>query len=181
MGRARLGVGEPGGTTIFNADELRDIGVRMIDEFGDYHRVFWNCQTFAKCYEGHHLGALFLRPVLPIFLVIDDRLTTLDALGLFLCAFAVPIPLTTTVKFLESRRVEELVSVCGGGISLIARADDVEAEAEAEDPSIYDLSRMAMSLIGGAVHSDPTVRTRREGDCARSISDRFFGMFNRFP
>jgi hypothetical protein len=38
------------GTTIFNADELRDIGARMIDEFGDYHRVFWNCQTFAKCY-----------------------------------------------------------------------------------------------------------------------------------
>jgi hypothetical protein len=22
----------------------------MIKEFGDYHRVFWNCQTFAKCY-----------------------------------------------------------------------------------------------------------------------------------
>jgi hypothetical protein len=22
----------------------------MIEAFGDYHRVFWNCQTFAKCY-----------------------------------------------------------------------------------------------------------------------------------
>jgi len=25
-------------------------GKKMIDAFGDYHRVFWNCQTFAKCY-----------------------------------------------------------------------------------------------------------------------------------
>jgi hypothetical protein len=22
----------------------------MINAFGDYHRVFWNCQTFAKCF-----------------------------------------------------------------------------------------------------------------------------------
>ena len=22
----------------------------MIEAFGDYHRVFWNCQTFAKCF-----------------------------------------------------------------------------------------------------------------------------------
>ena len=22
----------------------------MINVFGDYHRVFWNCQTFAKCF-----------------------------------------------------------------------------------------------------------------------------------
>jgi hypothetical protein len=121
--------------------------------------------------------------VLPIVLVIDGSLTTSDALGLFLCAFAVPIPLATTVKFLESRRVEELVSVGEEIIAaLIARADDVEVEADDPvDPSIYDLSRMAMSLIGGAVHSDPAVRTWREGDRARSILDRFFRMFTRRP
>jgi len=22
----------------------------MIEAFGNYHRVFWNCQTFAKCF-----------------------------------------------------------------------------------------------------------------------------------
>ncbi len=22
----------------------------MITAFGDYHRVFWNCQSFAKCF-----------------------------------------------------------------------------------------------------------------------------------
>ena len=22
----------------------------MIKAFGDYHRIFWNCQTFAKCF-----------------------------------------------------------------------------------------------------------------------------------
>ena len=22
----------------------------MVEAFGDYHRVFWNCQTFAKCF-----------------------------------------------------------------------------------------------------------------------------------
>lgn len=22
----------------------------MIESFGDYHRLFWNCQTFAECF-----------------------------------------------------------------------------------------------------------------------------------
>jgi hypothetical protein len=47
MDRASLGekIGAPVGKTVFNADELHAFGVRMIDEFGDYHRVFWNCQA----------------------------------------------------------------------------------------------------------------------------------------
>lgn len=26
------------------------IGEKLIAAFGDYHRIFWNCQTFAKVF-----------------------------------------------------------------------------------------------------------------------------------
>jgi hypothetical protein len=38
------------GQTRFTVQQLRDIGYDMIDAFGNYHVVFWNCQMFAKCY-----------------------------------------------------------------------------------------------------------------------------------
>ena len=38
------------GETPYNVEELRTLGEEMITAFGDYHRVFWNCQMFAKCY-----------------------------------------------------------------------------------------------------------------------------------
>lgn len=38
------------GETRYNTDQLRYIGNRMMDEFGDYQVIFWNCQMFAKCF-----------------------------------------------------------------------------------------------------------------------------------
>jgi hypothetical protein len=29
---------------------LSDLGKALVDSFGDYHRVFWNCQIFAKIF-----------------------------------------------------------------------------------------------------------------------------------
>ena len=38
------------GETRYTNDQLEVLREVMILEFGRYHRVFWNCQTFAKCY-----------------------------------------------------------------------------------------------------------------------------------
>jgi hypothetical protein len=38
------------GKTRFHPGILTEIGERLVDAFGDYHRLFWNCQTFAKLF-----------------------------------------------------------------------------------------------------------------------------------
>lgn len=38
------------GHTKFSHDQLLDIGDRLIEAFGDYHRLFWNCQVFAESF-----------------------------------------------------------------------------------------------------------------------------------
>lgn len=51
------------GSTHYNTDQLVEIGIQLlvsniltykgkalVDGFGDYHKLFWNCQTFAKIF-----------------------------------------------------------------------------------------------------------------------------------
>jgi hypothetical protein len=38
------------GVTRYSHMQRIDIGKALIEAFGDYHRLFWNCQTFARCY-----------------------------------------------------------------------------------------------------------------------------------
>ncbi len=38
------------GHTPFSHEERVEIADRLIDAFGDYHRLFWNCQVFAECF-----------------------------------------------------------------------------------------------------------------------------------
>jgi hypothetical protein len=38
------------GKTEYSHEQRCEIGVELIKAFGDYHRLFWNCQTFANCY-----------------------------------------------------------------------------------------------------------------------------------
>jgi hypothetical protein len=38
------------GHTHYSNDELEALGKAMIREFESYHKLFWNCQAFAKCY-----------------------------------------------------------------------------------------------------------------------------------
>jgi len=38
------------GHTPFNHEERVKIADRLIEAFGDYHRLFWNCQVFAECF-----------------------------------------------------------------------------------------------------------------------------------
>ena len=38
------------GVTKFGSRELIEIGDALIEAFGNYHRLFWNCQVFADCF-----------------------------------------------------------------------------------------------------------------------------------
>ena len=88
------------GNTHYSIEELEALGDAMIHEFGSYHKVFWNCQAFAKCY---------LRVVTGDIAAKFDDWTSADTSRLFLCAFLVGAPFATTNKFRENSRSEKLV------------------------------------------------------------------------
>lgn len=87
------------GTTRFSHPQLMKIGEAMIKAFGDYHRVFWNCQHFARLY---------------LDIITDgkgkfDEWTLGNTTNLFLCAFVVTVPAATTSKALETRRATAIL------------------------------------------------------------------------
>lgn len=43
------GMKEVANTTLSHGHR-QSVGRAMINAFGNYHRIFWNCQTFAKCF-----------------------------------------------------------------------------------------------------------------------------------
>lgn len=71
------------GTTKFQHSKLKAIGRDMVKAFGTYHRVFWNCQIFAKCYlrviTGDHQSRF-------------EEWTSSDVTNLFVCGFGVGAP-----------------------------------------------------------------------------------------
>jgi hypothetical protein len=71
----------------------------MIQLFGSYHRVFWNCQIFANCY---------LRVITGNDAVVFPAMTSGDTANLVLCAFLVGAPIATTNRKWEIKRVKEL-------------------------------------------------------------------------
>jgi len=88
------------GQTQYNTDQLAELGRAMIDEFGNYHRVFWNCQTFAKCY---------LRVITGDKDADFESWTSADTSRLFLCAFLVGSPFATSNKVKEKLETGRLV------------------------------------------------------------------------
>ena len=91
------------GRTRFSHSQLMDIGRAMIRGFGSYHRVFWNCQHFARLY---------------LSVITDgkanfDEWTSAQAANLFLCAFVVTSPVAKTNKMIESRRRRETLDNVG--------------------------------------------------------------------
>ena len=88
------------GQTRYNTDQLVALGRAMIREFGSYHRLFWNCQTFAKCY---------LRVITGNYEAKFENWTSADTSRLFLCAFLVGTPYATTNKVKEDWQAERLI------------------------------------------------------------------------
>lgn len=116
------------GETPYRVDELRTLGEEMIEAFGDYHRVFWNCQTFAKCYLRIITGKLHI----PF-----DEWTAADTSRLFLCAILVGAPLATTSKLVEEARAEELMK----------RFESIPDNLNARERSEHAISAMYSAII----------------------------------
>jgi len=46
----KLGASQIVGETRYDHDGLIEIGEALMEAFGSYHRLFWNCQVFADCF-----------------------------------------------------------------------------------------------------------------------------------
>lgn len=122
------------GQTRYSTDQLNALGRAMIREFGNYHRVFWNCQTFAKCY---------LRVITRNQEAKFDSWTAADTSRLFLCAFVVGAPFATT------SRIKEKVATG----RLIEKIESIPENLPAEDKSAR-----AIAAIYESLREDPSWR-----------------------
>jgi glucosamine 6-phosphate synthetase-like amidotransferase/phosphosugar isomerase protein len=104
----------------------------MIHEFGSYHKVFWNCQAFAKCYFPVVTGKVEAK--------FDDWTSTYTS-RLFLCAFLVGAPFATTNKVKENRCMEKLVK---------------QIESIPADLSTVDRSGRAIKAMYATLRRDPS-------------------------
>jgi hypothetical protein len=118
--------------TRFNTDQLLELGDAMIREFGSYHKLFWNCQTFAKCY---------LRVITGDSDAKFDDWTSANTSRLFLCAFLVGSPVATTSMVKENIRAERLIR-------------KIESLPERLTPE--DRSAEAITAIYEALKQDPS-------------------------
>ena len=120
------------GVTRYSTDELRKLGKAMINAFGNYHRIFWNCQTFAKCY---------LRVITGDIQADFADWTAGDTTRLFMCAFLIGAPFATTTKIKERTRTQELVK----------QFDDIPPAGD-----LWERSDFAISAVYDALKNDPS-------------------------
>jgi hypothetical protein len=110
------------GTTRFSHVERMNIGRAMINAFGTYHRVFWNCQHFARLYLSVITGGAGA----------FDEWTAGRTSNLFLCAFLITTPLATTNKNVESHKANTILS----HFSAIGHSVDEQTILNASDQAI---------------------------------------------
>ena len=120
------------GRTRFSIDEIACIGREMIDAFGDYHLVFWNCQMFAKC---------LLRVISDDSAATFEEWTSADVTNLFLCALVISAPLATGLKSSEITKMKEMR---GAGI---LKAQMFKEEEEPDPVDREQLNRYSDSAI----------------------------------
>jgi hypothetical protein len=111
------------GSTRFSHAERMKIGDAMIKAFGSYHRVFWNCQHFARLY---------------LHVITDGKAkfeewTLENTSNLFLCAFVITIPTATTLKSLETRRAKGIIAQFKNEPETVDEAAILRASDEAID------------------------------------------------
>lgn len=93
------------GYTRYSVGEIVQIARALIQAFGNYHRLFWNCQVYAEILveiistEGKQLPRYHHATLL-----LSTRWTSVDATQLFLCALVVPISTATTMKLRHEER-----------------------------------------------------------------------------
>ena len=125
------------GTTRLTDPELIDRGEKLVQAFGSYHRVFWNCQNFAK---------LYLRIITEESDVNFDDWTFADTSRMFMCAFLITSPLATTNKVIEHKRTRSLLEE----FPSTGHAGDEQSILNASDRAISLALSMAIDEVEGA-------------------------------
>ena len=118
--------------TCYNTDQLNALGWAMIREFGSYHKVFWNCQTFVKCY---------LQVITRDHEANFSNWTLADILRQFLYVFLLGTPFATTIKVKENAQTEQLIK---------------KIESIPDYLITEDKSARAMAAIHEALKQDPS-------------------------
>ena len=130
------------GYTFYEVFDLMRIGREMIDAFGNYHLVFWNCQTFAKCYLRVITGS-------------DSAFTnwtSADVTNLFLCALVVPMPVASTSRTRELNRMRQLQNV---GLQTVA--GNLVDHSDYSEEALFKASDEVIDLMQSAWSDDKTL------------------------
>jgi hypothetical protein len=145
----RFGTMKEVGFTKYSHEDRIRIGNKMIKEFGNYHCVFWNCQTFAKCYLA----------VITDNTAVFDNWTAADTTALFLCAFTVTIPIVTSSKAIQKARATKVIkrskaftAAREGTESISSPQDSSDVRSPIEE--IWQVSDGALTKIWEATISD---------------------------
>jgi len=118
------------GETKHSFGQLLLVGKRMVEEFGNYHALFWNCQIYAQCY---------LRVITDNDATFD-RWTSADMTNLFLCALVIPAPLATSRRFKQYVEERNLEAVGFKAIGTVPTNDN-------ENPTEQDLFQLSDKVI----------------------------------
>jgi hypothetical protein len=130
------------GTTRLTDPELIDRGEKLIKAFGSYHKVFWNCQNFAK---------LYLRIITEEIDANFDDWTFADTSRMFMCAIIVTSPFATTNKVIERKKTRDLLKE----FPLIGHDGREQSILEASDRAISLALSVATDEVQGT--SSPQV------------------------
>jgi len=124
------------GSTHYELGQLRRIGEKMIDEFGNYHRVFWNCQMFARCYLRVITGndAVF------------DQWTSADVTNLFLCALIIPVPFSSS-KVVKQAVKERRLQQTGKKAAAIPLLPPDTTQVEVTEERLFELSDQVIDAM----------------------------------
>jgi hypothetical protein len=151
------------GKTRYNHAQLMKIGEALIEAFGSYHRVFWNCQHFARLYlhaitngEGKF-----------------EEWTLGQTTQLFLCAFIITTPITTTSKAIETQKARQILEQFPD--TLDVAIDDVTV-VNASDEAIT--LAQSLALLDYEQNHPSDVRVERVGTL-KSILDALAGLAER--
>jgi hypothetical protein len=135
------------GETRFTVPQLRRIGAEMIAAFGNYHLVFWNCQMFAKCY---------LRVITGSDLAFSQW-TSADVTNLFLCSLIIPMPIASSSRINEKRKMRELRQV-GKQATKEQALDNEGRRPDLVEENLFRLSDELIDLMMESWRDDETLK-----------------------
>jgi hypothetical protein len=163
------------GRTRFSIDQITRIGREMIEAFGDYHLIFWNCQMFAKC---------FLKVISDDNEATFDSWTSADITNLFLCSFIISAPLTTSLKNSEVRKMKELRRIGMLKADMYKEAQEPDPENRDELNRYSDSAIDLIKLVSLSNHDvmksmNVDIYTVKDSEDKMSVIKGVMGLFSR--